>query len=168
MSISLLVQMILALLVGGMLISSRIRIAQLKQALRLEKDRNKVPVLTFSIDPAQQLMVLINEGSCTAKDIVIEDLPVTLDYQFKKTVRLSFTPIPALHPTQNTPLAYTIHEGEYNITKEVADSFFGHLLTASFEACLKYANFQNIYFSAILQCTKGHVRIAEIKPVEFS
>ncbi len=84
------ISLALLVLVSGLLAASLKRIAQLKKALIKERDRNKVPVLTFCLDRDKQEFTLINDGTCTAKDIRIEDLTVTLDYQFKKTVRLAF------------------------------------------------------------------------------
>ena len=156
----------LLVLVSGLLLASLRRIAQLKHALAQEKDRNKVPVLTFCLDTDGQALQLLNDGSCTAKDIRIQDFSVTLDYQFKKTVRLVFQPVPVLHPTQSTVLKYTIHEGPYEITREVGDSFFAHLRTCAFEANVQYANFQNISFCEIIDCASGSFTIREIKPFE--
>ena len=158
----------LLVLVCGLLASSLKRIAQLKQALAREQDRNKVPVLTFTVDMDDQALRLVNDGSCTAKDIRIKEFPVTLDYQFKKTVRLVFQPVPVLHPTQSTVLKYTIHEGSYDITREVQDSFFAHLKTCVFEANVLYANFQNITFSEVIDCAAGSFTIREIKPADTS
>jgi hypothetical protein len=158
----------LLILVSGLLLASLKRVSQLKHALALEKDRNKVPVLTFAIDMDEQALKLVNDGSCTAKDILIKEFPVTLDYQFKKTVHLAFPPIEVLHPTQSVPLNPAIHEGPYDITREVGNSFFAHLKTCAFEAHIQYANFRNISFTEIIDCAEGRFKIREIMPGDTS
>ena len=163
----LMISVVLLVLVSGLLIASLKRITQLKRALAREQDRNKVPVLTLSLDTDNQALCLTNDGACTAKDIVIKDCPVTLDYQFKKTVRLVFGPVAVLHPTQSTVLRYTIHEGPYNITRELADSFFAHLKTGAFETCVHCSNFQNITFREMISCSSGVFTIREIRPDEI-
>ncbi|HPB67942.1 MAG TPA: hypothetical protein PLT76_07805 [Candidatus Omnitrophota bacterium] len=166
MDAPLIISVALLVLVSGLLAASLKRIAQLKQALVKEKDRNKVPVLTFCLDMDEQDFKLVNDGTCTAKDIQIEDLPVTLDYQFKKTVRLAFEPIAVLHPTQAIPLKPSIHEGPYDITREVENGFFAHLKGCTFEARIQYSNFRNIRFREIIDGAVGCFKIREITPLE--
>lgn len=168
MSAPFMISVALLILVSGLLAASLKRIAQLKHALAGEKDRNKVPVLTFAIDMDEQVLKLVNDGSCTAKDILIKEFPVTLDYQFKKTVQLVFQPVAVLHPTQSVPLSPAIHEGPYDITREVGNSFFAHLKTCAFEAHIQYANFRNVSFTEVIDCAEGRFKIREIKPDEAS
>jgi hypothetical protein len=142
------------------------KISRLKQALADEKKRGQIPVLNFAIDIGARTFRIVNEGSCTAKDIVIEDVLITFDYQFKKTVRLAFLPAGTLHPSKSADLDYRIYEGDFDITREVAENFFAQLKTSTFIARLRYKNYENVAFTASVENQQGNCTVLEVRPEE--
>ena len=144
---------------------SLVRIYRLRRILRFERQRAKVPLLNLLLDDDSMLFALSNEGSCTAKDVRVQDILLELDYDFKKTLRLVFDPLSEIHPSQQKPLSFRIFEGEYELTKEIGDSFFAHLKSAVFSAQLQYKNYAGIPFVADIRKDKDHLGLDKVVSV---
>ena len=82
------------------LLIARSKIKRLQALLEEEKKKRTFPLLVFSINRDELKAYLKNESYCYAKHVQIDDIDLTVDYGYKKTLKLRFDPILMLKPNQ--------------------------------------------------------------------
>jgi len=140
-----------------------IEIIRLRIVLHRQKQRMVIPVIELEPSLADTELYLSNNSACYAKAITPEDIQVTLDYGFKKTFRVRFSPIEKLAPQEKVPLTYTIFDGEFRIEADNLNPLKAQLAVASFTLRLSYTNMENIRYRSVIVKNKDKASIQELK-----
>jgi len=146
------------------LVIAIIYIIRLKHLYDREKSRRLMPFLTFEFDEFGRGIFLKNEGICAAKDIKVEDLTFSLNYDFKKTLIFKFDVIDMIQPGKKEELVFKIYDKEYVVASEEFDNILGRLSRDSFEVRMTYSNLENIRFSCVLVKEKEKILVKKVSP----
>lgn len=142
------------------------RVRALKHNLAQEKNKQNVPVLKLSIDENTLDFCLRNDSSCGAKDIVIENLSLTMKYEFVKVLMLKFDNIPILNSGEQAVIKFRAYDGEFEMHGIDPKNLTTHLLGGKFEMILHFQNFRGILFRQALIKVPGQNILQEVLPVE--
>ena len=152
---------ILLISTGGLLVTL-ILLIKMRKALHYERYKRTVPLLM--IKSSGDGFILENTSECLANHIHIQDIPMTLDYDFKKDIRLTFAPIDALLPHEEKPLTYQAYDGEHKIPREKNNKLFARLSHQAFNWHILYDNLAGIPFTATIEKTKEQFTLKETRP----
>ncbi|MCK5581057.1 MAG: hypothetical protein KAJ18_07260 [Candidatus Omnitrophica bacterium] len=152
---------IISLLVG--IFTCMAVIQNLKKALHIEKHKRTVPLLAIKISDYEGCFLLKNTSQCPAKNIRVQDINITVDYDFKKDITLTFPSIPDLNPDEEKPLIYQAYDGRHKIPPEKNKEFFALLSNQTFSWNFHYSNLEGIPFTAIIEQTKNQFHLKETR-----
>jgi len=149
MTNELIVSVVLNALLAAAVLSLWRHVKGLQKELVRVREEAARPYLTFSFENEGNVLALKNVGSAPAREITIDDMPLTLKWDFPKTVTMKFQPIDVLSPSQAAPLNFTAYDGGYEM-KIAPEGFLPHFKGGSYEAIVHYATWHNERWTSVL------------------
>ena len=130
-----------------------LEIRKLKKLIILETSRQLVPQLALELVISQNIQdagfVLKNDSFFLARNITIEDVPLTLDdYGFRINYVLKFQTREFLKPQESTRLELKVYKNN-DFVANVTETIIPHLISPSFRIKVFYTNIENRQFCII-------------------
>ncbi len=152
------------LVLGVSLVLALVWVMLLRRSLRRERRRQFFPFLGMYFDDGLMGFYLVNESQHPARSVVIEDIPVTVDYGFKKHLLLKFEAIDLLKPGETMKLDYRVWEGDAPFAEGVSEDLAGQLTASLQEVRIHYRNLSRAGFRAVLSKQGKRLVIDRIIP----
>jgi len=149
------------------IIAAMMKIRKLKDILEHEKRKRSMPLMAMEVNTDKDSGVfLINDSYCYAKNIDIDDLDVIVDYGFKKHITLKFPTLELLKPSARIKLDYRVFNGPNDVTDMHSLNILNHFSDAPIEMHLRYRNFEDSPFKAIIGPEKNQYITKEVTALE--
>ncbi len=140
------------------------KIFWLRRCMRKEMHKRLIPLLNLEINREELALYLKNESFCMAKNIRIDNVKVSLKYDYAKTLLVQFQDIDSLNPAQKEKLKYRVFDGPRELHGVIADNLVAHLLNASFQTRITCYNIENMRFQIIIEKENGHFNVKQARP----
>jgi hypothetical protein len=139
------------------------KIRELQRTLEVERRKRTTPLLTLEVNTGDDFGIfLINDSYCYARNIRIDDLDVTVDYGFKKLIRLKFDTMETLKPNGRTRLYYRVFDGEFDTTATDAKNILNHFQDAPVQMRLYFENLESAPFASTIISENGKYFVKEV------
>ena len=170
MGVAFLVAFVCSLL-AIMFLSGKIRglqaaIASLRKALEYEKLRGRCPYLTLERDDQEYRLLLTNDSYCYAKNVRVQDAPMTVDVGFQKKLTLKFEPIEMIKPHTSAQLHYKAFDGELDVTNHDPGKLIHYFPNSGLELTVLCENMEGDPFREIIVNEKDKFLVKGVQPVE--
>ncbi|HLF19048.1 MAG TPA: hypothetical protein VI749_09215 [Candidatus Omnitrophota bacterium] len=142
------------------------KIRTLKKLLAEEKRKRTFPLLTFEVDRENLKAYLKNESYCYAKDVKIDDLPITVDYGFKKELILKFEPLVLLRPNGRMELEYKVFDNNFDVTAGSPGSLVLQFHDNPFKMRLHYKNLEEEHFESTIVWDINQYVVKDVNPFD--
>jgi type IV pilus assembly protein PilA len=131
------------------------KIRNLRQLISEEVKKRIFPRLAMELSVDKDINIsglyLQNESLFPVKDIEIEDVSLELDdYGFMQKFILRFEDIGALRPKARVKLRFKVLNDQKEFLPNVTDSIMPHLISPDFKARVRFSNFENNRFCAVM------------------
>jgi hypothetical protein len=142
------------------------KIRSLRKLLEEERRKRTFPMLVFRVDKTDLKAYLKNESYCYAKQISFDDLDLTVEYGFKKKLKLRFDAIAMLKPGQEVRLTYRVFDNDFDVTPQSPDSLVLQFHDNPFTMQLGFENLENEKFRSTIVWQDGDYVVKEVHSLE--
>jgi len=144
------------IITSTILVFSLLELRKLKRIISQQVHERLLPQLSIDLVcnpslPEEMGLYLKNESSFLAKDILIEDLNLTLDDSGYRIGHLfKFELIDFLKPQEIVKLKFKVFDEKNQFLPEVTERIFPHLLSPVFRIKISCSNIENVKFCVLL------------------
>ncbi|OGX08921.1 MAG: hypothetical protein A2Z88_02020 [Omnitrophica WOR_2 bacterium GWA2_47_8] len=161
---------ILILLLCSVVVIALIRVFLLSRSLKKEIERKNVPLLSLKLvaELPNIGLYLENQSDFPGSDILIQNMEVAVESDFRGTLTLKFEPVSNLDPHKFEKLKFKVFNGEFELFHISTDSLMPHLLSLPLEIHLTFSNSDGVSFSSLIKKEKNQNKfiIKEIKEAQ--
>lgn len=131
-----------------------IQLRKLRKSIPREIQKRIIPPLGLELnigrDEDDTGLFLRNDGYSAVRNVVIEDLPLTLDdWGLKVSCVVRFKNIDTVGPQQRVKVPYRVYDKHEEFLPQVTDKLLPHLIGPDFKVKIRYTTIEGATFSVI-------------------